>query len=147
MKTSTRLSTSANQAEGAASAYPRPKVVDPKTGDSIDDTRREARRVHLGAGILGLAVLADSALEHYRGSFHNKAMFAPLVSATLSLSTNFAAAVGARLPQAALEPIQILAAATGLAGLGFHSYNIGKRPGVFRGSISSTPRRSARPSR
>ncbi len=40
-------------------------------------TRRKRRRarLHRGAGVLALSVLADSALEHYRGSFHNKAMY------------------------------------------------------------------------
>jgi len=51
-----------------------------------------ARKLHLGAGVLALAVLADSAVEHYRGSFQNKAMFAPLVSATLSLFAGSACA-------------------------------------------------------
>ena len=90
-----------------------------------------ARATHLGAGVLALAVLADSALEHYRGSFRNKAMFAPLAGATLSLATNLPAALGARLPLGLLDAVQGTAAATGLAGLGFHAYNIGKRPGGF----------------
>jgi len=90
---------------------------------------RAARAVHLGAGILAFAVLADSALEHYRGSFHNKAMFAPLASAALSLATNAPALFGFRPPLRLLDAVQGMAAATGLAGLGFHAFNIGKRPG------------------
>ena len=92
---------------------------------------QESRRVHLGAGVLALAVLADSGLEHYRGSFHNKGMFAPPICAALSATTNFAAACGVRPPRAVLDAIQGLAAMTGLAGLCFHAYNIGKRPGGF----------------
>src|SRR4051812_19569089 len=40
-----------------------------------------ARRMHEGAAILALSVLTDSALEHYRASFDNRAMYiAPSVS-------------------------------------------------------------------
>ena len=92
---------------------------------------RQSRAVHLGAGVLALAVLADSGVEHYRGSFHNKGMFAPLASSALSLATNSVAACGVRLPLALLDAVQGLAAMTGLAGLCFHAYNIGKRPGGF----------------
>jgi len=44
-----------------------------------------ARQLNLGAALLALAVLADSGIEHYRGSFRNKAMYVPLVSASLAL--------------------------------------------------------------
>ena len=86
-----------------------------------------ARKLHLGAGVLALAVLADSAVEHYRGSFQNKAMFAPLVSATLSLFAGSAGALGLRAP-AVLDGVYRVAEATGIVGLGFHAYNILKRP-------------------
>ena len=33
-----------------------------------------ARRLNRAAGTLAFSVLFDSAIEHYRGSFHNKAM-------------------------------------------------------------------------
>src|SRR5689334_9448402 len=46
---------------------------------------KAARRLNRAAGLLALSVLADSAVEHYRGAFHNKAMVAPLVSSALSL--------------------------------------------------------------
>src|SRR6185437_3882827 len=47
-----------------------------------------ARRMNRAAGVIATSVLADSAIEHYRGSFHNKAMVAPLVTATLSLAAS-----------------------------------------------------------
>jgi hypothetical protein len=86
-----------------------------------------ARRLHLGAGVLALSVLADSGVEHYRGSFENQGMFAPLISAALSLSAGLAGACGLRAP-AALDGIYRVAEATGVAGLCFHAYNILKRP-------------------
>ncbi len=90
-----------------------------------------APKLHLGAGILALSVLADSGVEHYRGSFQNKAMVTPLATATLSLVAGLAGALGVRAPRALFNTAYGLAAASGLAGLCFHAYNIGKRPGGF----------------
>lgn len=89
-----------------------------------------ARQLNLGAALLALAVLADSAVEHYRGSFHNRAMFAPLASAALALGGSLHGTMDRR-PQRhpGRDTIYALAALTGIAGLGFHAYNINKRPG------------------
>ncbi len=91
-----------------------------------------ARRLNRAAGLLAGSVLADSALEHYRGDFHNRAMFAPLAAATVSLLAS-GHGVGDRRHGAhvARDSAYALAAATGFAGLGFHFYNITKRPGGF----------------
>jgi hypothetical protein len=86
-----------------------------------------ARKLHLGAGVLALAVLADSGVEHYRGSFQNKAMFAPLIAATLSLFAGVSGGLGMRAP-VVLDGVYRVAEATGIAGLCFHAYNILKRP-------------------
>jgi hypothetical protein len=89
-----------------------------------------ARQLNLGAALLALAVLADSALEHYRGSYRNRAMYAPLVSATLALGGSLHGALDRRAARHAVrDAVYGLAAATGVAGLGFHTYNITKRPG------------------
>jgi hypothetical protein len=89
-----------------------------------------ARQLNLGAALLALAVLADSAVEHYRGSFRNRAMYAPLVSATLALGGSLHGTLDRRAERHPLRDlIYALAAATGIAGLGFHAYNINKRPG------------------
>ena len=50
-----------------------------------DDDRGSAL-VAAGAALLGLSVLADSGMEHYRGSFHNKAMALPLVPPPLPIA-------------------------------------------------------------
>ena len=93
---------------------------------------RAARRLNRAAGTLALSVLADSAVEHYRGSFHNKAMITPLVTASLSLAVS---AHGHGDRRAARHPVRdtIYAAAglTGVAGTAFHLYNINKKPGGF----------------
>jgi hypothetical protein len=84
------------------------------------------------AGVIAASVLADSAIEHYRGSFHNKAMVAPLVTATLSLAANVH---GNADKQAAAHQLRdgvyAAAALTGLAGTGFHLFNISQKPGGF----------------
>ena len=43
------------------------------------------RRLNAASGLLATSVLADSAIEHYRGAFENRAMYIPLVTAALGL--------------------------------------------------------------
>ena len=72
----------------------------------------------------------DSAIEHYRGSYENRAMFTPLVVSALTLAIS-AHGVADKRPaaHAARDVSYGLAAATGVAGTGFHLYNVLKRPG------------------
>jgi hypothetical protein len=76
--------------------------------------------------------LADSAVEHYRGSFKNKAMFTPLVVSMLTIAVSIHGTSdrrrGAHLVR---DGVYALAAATGLIGTGFHCYNVGKKTGGF----------------
>lgn len=89
-----------------------------------------ARRLNCAAGTLAACVLSDSAVEHYRGSFHNKTMFAPIASAGLSLVTSaHGAADPGREPRRFRDGVYTLAVVTGLIGTAFHFYNIGKRTG------------------
>jgi len=91
---------------------------------------RAARQLNMSSAVLALSVLADSAVEHYRGSFQNRAMYTPLGIATLTLAASILGALDARPRRhAARDGIYAAAALTGLVGLGFHAYNIGKRPG------------------
>ncbi|MBI1182237.1 MAG: hypothetical protein GC201_16975 [Alphaproteobacteria bacterium] len=84
------------------------------------------RALSVGAAMLCLSVLADSGVEHYRGLFRNRVMVVPLaVSAVGAVGNLLAATVHrgfGRIGQAAL-------ALTGASGLGFHAWNILKRPG------------------
>ncbi len=93
---------------------------------------RAGRQLNLSAAILATSVLADSGLEHYRGSFQNKAMYIPLVAASLALGASLFG-VSDRRPSGhgVRDGIYAAAAATGFAGLAFHAYNIKKRPGGF----------------
>ena len=95
-----------------------------------DVNQRAAQALGAGAAILCASVALDSAIEHYRGGFKDRAMFvgptmALLGLATASLIAFHPARANERLPKLALLTV----GATGLIGLGFHSYNILKRPG------------------
>jgi hypothetical protein len=89
-----------------------------------------ARSFNRSSALLALSVLADSAIEHYRGSFSNPAMVTPLISSTFSLlagmhGTADHVARSHRIRRA----IYLSAAAAGVSGTAFHLYNITKRPG------------------
>jgi hypothetical protein len=91
-----------------------------------------ARRMNRAAGVIAASVLADSAIEHYRGSFHNKAMVTPLVTATLSLAASAHGNADKRPAAHRLrDGVYAAAALTGLAGTGFHLFNISRKPGGF----------------
>ena len=95
-------------------------------------TVRAARRLNRAAGLLACSVLADSAVEHYRGSFQNKAMFTPLLTSSLTIAVSAHGTADARpSAHAARDAVYALAAATGAVGAGFHFYNVSKRPGGF----------------
>ena len=95
-------------------------------------TVKAGRRLNRAAGVLALSVLADSGIEHYRGAFHNRAMWTPLASAALSLAASGYGVADKRVgAHRARDAVYALAAAVGLVGTGFHLYNITKRPGGF----------------
>lgn len=88
------------------------------------------RQLNLGAALLSLSVLADSGVEHYRGSFQNRAMYIPLGVSALALGASLFGAFDARARSHGVrDSLYGLAALTGVIGLGFHGYNILKRPG------------------
>jgi hypothetical protein len=93
-------------------------------------TVRAARRLNIGSALLATSVLFDSAVEHYRGSFSNRAMYTPLVVSSLSLAMN-AHGTTDREPgiHRARQAVSATTALTGMAGLSFHLYNVLKRPG------------------
>ncbi len=94
------------------------------------DAVEAAQRLNRAAGLLAASVLADSAVEHYRGNFHNRAMITPLVTASLSLAVS-AHGTGDRRPNArgVRDAVYVLAGLTGLVGTAFHLFNVTRRPG------------------
>jgi hypothetical protein len=93
-------------------------------------TVRAARRLNRASGVLALSVLADSAIEHYRGSFQNKAMVTPLVVSALALAVSAHGTADSRAgAHRVRDAVYALGALTGVVGTGFHAYNVLKRPG------------------
>jgi len=89
---------------------------------------RAARLAARGAALLAASVLADSAMEHYRGSYRKRPMVVAPLAAAMTLAASLAATrTGgqSRLSQAVFGA----AVATGLLGTGFHFKNITDRPG------------------
>jgi hypothetical protein len=91
------------------------------------------RGLNRAASMLAASVLMDSAVEHYRGSFHNKAMYAPLVSSSLSLLAGLHGHTDRKArSHPARDAVFATAALVGLVGTVAHLYNIAKKPGGFR---------------
>ncbi len=93
---------------------------------------KAARRLNRAAGLIATSVLLDSAVEHYRGAFSNKAMYTPIVVSALSLGASLhghrdSNTVAHRMR----DGVYALAGLTGIVGTGFHIYNVGKRVGGF----------------
>jgi hypothetical protein len=88
------------------------------------------RSLHGAAALLAGAVLADSAVQHYRGGFENPGMITPLVT---SLATMLAGALGSATRtgrSAGLHAgVYVTAIGAGMVGSGFHVYNVLRRPG------------------
>lgn len=91
-----------------------------------------ARRLNRAAGVIATSVLIDSAMEHGRGGFHNKAMWTPLVTATLSIAVS---AHGLSDDRHRAHPVRdavfAVAGLVGVVGTGFHIYNVTKKVGGF----------------
>jgi hypothetical protein len=106
----------------------------PRAVAKLDPTAavRAARRMNRAAGLIATSVLADSAIEHYRGLFHNKAMITPIVTASLSLLVSVHGNADTRAAAHKMrDTVYSAAALAGMAGLGFHIYNVSKKPGRF----------------
>jgi hypothetical protein len=111
---------------GIALAFRKPNAP----ADRAQTTVRSARRLNCAAGTLAASVLVDSAIEHYRGNFHNKAMIMPLVTASLSLAASLHGTADRRGEAHIIRDLIYAGAGlTGLVGTGFHIYNISKKPG------------------
>jgi hypothetical protein len=119
---------SPNDGDGMARTSTAVAITSSREAGSV----KAARRLNRAAGLLAGSVLADSAVEHYRGSFENPAMYASLLTAALSLAVS-GHGVSDRRADAHLvrDATYLLAGATGLIGTGFHLFNVRKRPGGF----------------
>ena len=89
----------------------------------------QVRQLHASAALLASSVLADSALEHYRGNFENPGMFTPLLASLMTAIAGAGAALSASGRGPDGRSAYAGAVATGAAGTAFHLYNIARRPG------------------
>jgi hypothetical protein len=120
---------------GAAVAAALASLLQRAWRPSEERNLRAGEALGAGAAILCMSVVLDSGIEHYRGQFKNRAMFVGPAMALLGLvAATYVAfrpdSANERLPKIAL----IAVGATGLAGLGFHTFNILKRPGQLNAS-------------
>jgi hypothetical protein len=111
-----------------------------RTANVLPDARNGVSRVHIDAArgfnrssaLLAFSALADSAVEHYRGSFENRAMYTPLVSATCALLAGLhGGADRTEASHSVRHAVYLAAASAGMAGTAFHLYDVTKRPGGF----------------
>lgn len=99
--------------------------VMPAAEEARGVARRTANGLKLGSALLAGSVLADSALEHFRGVYFNRAMYVAPATAAVSLAT----ALHGKSPRWLRQLVFGAVGTTGAAGLGFHAWNILKRPG------------------
>ncbi len=94
---------------------------------------RPVRQLHGASALLAVSVLVDSAIEHYRGSFENPAMVAPLISSAMNIiASSHGMAAGMAEDDKRRQIAYGGSIAVGMMGAGFHVYNILKRVGGFR---------------
>ena len=90
----------------------------------------EVRGLHGAAALLATSVLADSAIEHYRGSFENPGMYTPLITSALTvLAGAEGATTGSGRSRLARNGAYATALGVGAIGTAFHVYNVFRRPG------------------
>lgn len=95
-------------------------------------TAAPSARLNRASALVAAATLADSAIEHYRGAFKNKAMYTPLLVSSLGIATAWHRAQDSRGDVSVTRTYSAaIAAVTGVVGTGFHIYNVAKRPDGF----------------
>jgi len=119
----------------AARTRKREVTQEPSTMAPVPDavlTTRAARRLNRAAGTLAASVLFDSAVEHYRGGFKNKAMYTPIVTSAMALAVSAHGTADRRqVPHRLRDGVYTTTALVGLVGTIFHIRNLLKRPGRF----------------
>jgi hypothetical protein len=105
---------------------------------------KASRLLNTAAATLAAGVLTDSAAEHYRAGFHNRAMFiAPIVSAAAMVTAT--APASSKHHGVLRRAVFATSVVTGLLGFGFHLTNVSRRVGgwnaanVFHGAPMAAP--------
>lgn len=105
-----------------------PEDAPPQDSEEV----KAARRLAGGAAVLAFSVLADSGIEHFRGGFHNPAMYVAPSAAAMSLVHHTHMLLTPHVSNPARLALSGLSLATGLTGFAFHVYNVAKREGGVR---------------
>jgi hypothetical protein len=111
--------------------------IDPPLGLGIEQNEptaivTAARRLNRASGAIAASVLFDSAMEHYRGNFHNKAMWTPLLTSAASIAVSLHGMGDKRHGAHGVRALVYAAAGLiGLVGTGFHLFNVTKKVGGF----------------
>jgi hypothetical protein len=95
-----------------------------KQADAWENCTRDLNR---SAAVLAASVVLDSTMEHFRGNYVNRAMYLAPTLGAAAMGT----ALSGHAPHHIGTTIFGVSMAAGIAGLGFHFYNIQKRPGGF----------------
>lgn len=90
---------------------------------------RAVQLLHGAAALLAFSGTADSGLEHTRAHYRNPVMGVAPSLAGLGLVTALRGLLSRRRTGRGAEALYGALAATGAGGLGFHAYNVLKRPG------------------
>src|SRR5829696_5993255 len=93
--------------------------------DLSKDMTAARGNLDLASATLSVVVLADSALEHYRGGFYNRVMFAAPLLSSMTLASSLAAR-----QRSAATPAHLLAVAgrRDRHGLSFPQHHQTRRP-------------------
>jgi hypothetical protein len=99
-------------------------------GFSADEQRLRRQLAALTAASTAL-VVADNFAEHYRGGFHHRAMWAPIILGPVATATAAAAAAlpGQHRFHSSLLAASVAQAAAGAVGFALHCRGIAQRPG------------------
>jgi hypothetical protein len=93
---------------------------------------KAARDLGGAAAILAFAVLTDSGIEHYRGAYHNPAMYIAPAASAVSLANSLHMTWKPEVTGSGRLALSALTFTTGITGLAYHVYNVTKREGGFR---------------
>jgi len=94
----------------------------PHRADPWENCTRDLNR---SAAVLAASVVLDSTIEHFQGNYINRAMYIAPTLGAAAMGT----ALSGHAPHHIGTAIFSASMTAGLAGLGFHFYNITKRPG------------------
>jgi hypothetical protein len=96
-----------------------------------DRLERSRKLLFSGSAALSFSAVADSGLEHNKARYNDPFMYLAPTASAITLGRAALQALHDAGQEAPGRAVYLVAGAAGLAGFGFHLYNIGKRTGGF----------------